>query len=351
VEDDQEGTLPNEGFADGAVGDVAIRADGAYRHADHARRVDRLDLEPVVFKLVRPDPEERGLTLYEADQDIGLYRCFLKLCALYPGVSVVPTMAIDRVWHAHMLDTAKYRADCLLVFGRFLDHFPYAGLRGEEDRLAWLSDFARTRALFREHFGVELGGEPGASVCRSHAGGADCCVGCIASSAGTARPRPERPRAGLRGTAAGGGLVAAVADEPPEPGWAAAVDAQLRQVFPGEECQLRVARRWLAASLPGCPVLGDVVSIVTELGSNAILHSATGRDGKFAVEVTHAASGVLVAVTDDGGPGEPRVIAGADGEHWRGLVLVRGLSARMGAVGGLGGRTVWARIDWDAHEH
>src|SRR5580658_6317536 len=92
--------------------------------------VDLLDLEPVVFKLVRPDPEERGLTLAEADQDIGLYRCFLKLCVLYPGVSVVPTRAIDRVWHAHMLDTAKYRADCQLVFGRFLDHFPYAGLRG-----------------------------------------------------------------------------------------------------------------------------------------------------------------------------------------------------------------------------
>jgi anti-sigma regulatory factor (Ser/Thr protein kinase) len=350
VEDDQEGTLPNEGFVDSAVVDVAIRADGAYRDANHVLRVDRLDLEPVVFKLVLPDPGEDALTLAEADQDIGLYRCFLKLCVLYPGVSVVPTRAIDRVWHAHMLDTAKYRADCQLVFGEFLDHFPYAGLQGEGDRLTWLSDFARTRTLFREHFRVELGGEPGASVCRSHGGGADCCVGCVASPPGTARPRPERPRDGLPGTAVGGALVAGAVDELPEVGWSA-TDAQLRQAFPGEECQLRVVRRWLAASLPGCPALGDLLSIVTELGSNAIRHSATGRDGKFAVEVTHAASGVLVAVTDDGGPGEPRVIAGADGEHGRGLVLVRGLSARMGAVGGPGGRTVWARIDWDAHEH
>jgi len=137
----------------------------------------------------------------------------------------------------------------------------------------------------------------------------------------------------------------------PEPGWAVAAGAELRQVFPGEECQLRVMRRWLAASLPGCPVLDDVVSVASELGSNAIRHSATGRDGKFTVEVTHAACWVQVAVSDDGGPGEPRVIAGADGEHGRGLVLVRGLSTRMGTDGGPGGRTVWARIDWDAHEH
>jgi hypothetical protein len=71
----------------------------------------------------------------------------------------------------------------------------------------------------------------------------------------------------------------------PEPGWAVAAGAELRQVFPGEECQLRVMRRWLTAGLPGCPVLDDVVSVASELGSNAIRHSATGRDGKFIVEV------------------------------------------------------------------
>ena len=52
----------------------------------------------------------------------------------------------------------------------------------------------------------------------------------------------------------------------------------------------------------------------------------------------------------DSGPGAPRVITGPDGEHGRGLVLVRGLSARMGTHGGPGGRTVWAQIDWDSHE-
>jgi hypothetical protein len=173
------------------------------------RRLDQLDLEPVVFKLTHPDPGESGLTLGAADDAVVLYRYFLKLCGLYPRTSIVPTRMIDRVWHAHMLDTAKYRADCQLVFGRFLDHFPYAGLRGEDDRLAWLADFARTQTLFRQHFGVELGGEAAASVCRNHGDGSDCCVGCVASSATTARPRPDRPvagrvNAGLLGPLAGG---------------------------------------------------------------------------------------------------------------------------------------------------
>jgi anti-sigma regulatory factor (Ser/Thr protein kinase) len=327
-------------------------AHGSARSATSPeQRVDILDLEPIAFKLTQPDPGEHALTLAQADRDIALYRMFLKLCAVYQGTSVVPTRAIDRVWHVHMLDTAKYRADCLLVFGQILDHFPYAGLRGEADRLAWLSDFARTRTLFRQHFGVELGGEPGASVCRSHDGGADCCVGCVASSADPARPRPERPRAELTGAAGGGALVTGVVDELPGLGRAAGAGAQFPRVFPGEECQLRQVRRWLAASLPGCPVLDEVVSIATELGANAIRHSATGRHGKFTIEITRAASCVQVAVTDDGGPGEPRVITDADGEHGRGLVLVRGLAARMGTDGGPGGRTVWAQIDWDTHEH
>ncbi len=167
-----------------------MRLSGA--DLDLARRVEALDLEPVVFKLVRPDAGEKGLSLELADLGAGLYRCFLKLCGWHPGTSVVPTAAIDQVWHAHLLDSAKYRTDCMAVFGRFLDHFPYAGLRGEQDRVAWLDSFARTRALFRDHFGVDVGGEAAVSACFSHGGGADCCVGAAFSACGV-RPRPERP--------------------------------------------------------------------------------------------------------------------------------------------------------------
>lgn len=165
-------------------------------------KIDALDLEPVVFKLMHPDPGEPGLMLADADQAVDLYRCFLKLCVLRPEVSLVPTRAIDRVWHAHLLDTAKYRTDCHQVFGRILDHFPYAGLRGEADEAAWSRDFIRTRQLFREQFDLELDGEPTASVCRVHDDGSDCCVTGVTSAAKASntadpdlRPRPVRTTA------------------------------------------------------------------------------------------------------------------------------------------------------------
>jgi hypothetical protein len=157
--------------------------------------VDELDLEPVVFKLTNPDAGGTGQSLGDADAAIALYRCFLKLCALYPGMTIVPTESIDRVWHAHMLDTAKYRVDCERVLGRFLDHFPYAGLRGEADRAAWQENFTRTRWLFRKHFGVELGSDAAASVCVNHGDGSDCCVGWAHPADTEVRPRPNRREA------------------------------------------------------------------------------------------------------------------------------------------------------------
>jgi hypothetical protein len=155
-------------------------------------RVDEVDLEPVVFTLMHPDHDEPGDDLDSADRDVELYRCFLRLCVLYPEATIVPSRAIDHVWHAHMLDTVKYRVDCDRVFGQPLDHFPYAGLRGEQDQLAWRADFDRTRELFRQHFGAEIGADPAASACAHHGDGADCCTGCVRPSPRRGRPRPYR---------------------------------------------------------------------------------------------------------------------------------------------------------------
>ena len=94
---------------------------------ERLRRVAALDLEPIVYKLMYPEPGESGLTLARADQDVALYRCFLTLCLLHPGATIVPTRQLDHVWHTHMLDTSKYRADCDWVFGFFLDHSRTSG--------------------------------------------------------------------------------------------------------------------------------------------------------------------------------------------------------------------------------
>jgi hypothetical protein len=169
--------------------DITVAAVSA---SERVGLVDLLDLEPIVFKLIYPESGEAAPGLARADRDVWLYRCFLKLCLLHPGASIVPTRAIDRVWHLHVLDTAKYLADCELVFGRFVDHFPYAGLGGEADRLAWRQDFEQTRRLFQVHFGVEIGREAAASACRNHGDGSDCCVEGVPPAVGSVRPRPVR---------------------------------------------------------------------------------------------------------------------------------------------------------------
>jgi hypothetical protein len=155
---------------------------------EQLRWIDEIDLEPIAFKLMQPEPGQCGLSAVQVDYDVALYRCFLKLCALYPGTAIVPTVGIDRVWHTHILDTAKYRADCDRVFGRFLDHFPYAGLRGEEDERAWRESFAQTCRMFMEHFGAQLGSELVPSVCINHGDGSDC----VTPDEGEGRPRAVR---------------------------------------------------------------------------------------------------------------------------------------------------------------
>jgi len=188
----QEPPVPRDPPPTAGLGKGEVGADQVVTTEGRLSRVDALDLDPIIYKLMHPEPGETSLTLARADQDVALYRCFLKLCVLYPCAAIVPTRQLDRVWHTHMLDTAKYRADCDWVFGNFIDHFPYAGLRGEDDRRAWRDDFARTCGLFHEHFGVEIGAEPAASACRVHGDGSDCCVGCVKPAVAGTRPRPER---------------------------------------------------------------------------------------------------------------------------------------------------------------
>src|ERR1035438_7054959 len=119
-----------------------------------------------------------------------------------------------------------------------------------------------------------------------------------------------------------------------------------RRVFPGEEHQLGVLRRWLALLLPDCAARDDVTCVATELGTNAVRHTASGRGGWFAVEITWHQSAVRVAVSDCGAPAGPQVIDDPEGEHGRGLLVVRELSARTGACGDERGRLVWADVPW-----
>jgi hypothetical protein len=126
-----------------------IASDEALREA--LDRVQQLDFTMLKRKLM----EERAWTSEFCEQVESLYRSFLALNARYPDRRICPTGPIDAFWHAHILDTRAYARDCELVFGQYLHHFPYFGLRGPEDHAALHKAFAESVELFVIHFGID----------------------------------------------------------------------------------------------------------------------------------------------------------------------------------------------------
>lgn len=113
--------------------------------------VGGLDFEMLKHKLA----EEYGWVPEHAEEIEDLYRKFLALNRIYPERKICPTGPIDEFWHAHILDTRAYARDCETVFGRFLHHFPYFGMRGPEDREDLERTFDQSRELFIRHFGID----------------------------------------------------------------------------------------------------------------------------------------------------------------------------------------------------
>jgi hypothetical protein len=113
-----------------------------------------LDLTPIKFKATRQE-DGYGWTPEHADRMAVAYKRYLTLHAKYPDLVLAPDQDVDRFWHLHILDTRKYAADCEAIFGYFLHHYPYLGLRGEDDAKALQSAFAQTQALLAQEFGAE----------------------------------------------------------------------------------------------------------------------------------------------------------------------------------------------------
>jgi hypothetical protein len=78
--------------------------------------------------------EGQGWDVDQLDLGEQEYRRFLALHLMYPEMAVVPCGMVDEVWHTHILDTFAYAPDCEKVFGFFLHHVPYFGMRGAEGR-------------------------------------------------------------------------------------------------------------------------------------------------------------------------------------------------------------------------
>lgn len=111
-----------------------------------------LDLDPIKVKLMHVESGE-GWSLEQANAVEFEYRRFLYLMKKFPEERAAPRTDVDIFWHYHILDTIKYAQDCEAVFGYFLHHFPYIGLRGTEDLAAHQQVGERMRDLYEETFG------------------------------------------------------------------------------------------------------------------------------------------------------------------------------------------------------
>ena len=155
----------------------------------------------------------------------------------------------------------------------------------------------------------------------------------------------------------------------------------LARTFPGVAASVPEARRFVTGLLTGCPAREVLVACVSELCTNAITHTASGKGGVFTIEVELPRDGLArVSVTDAGGPSVPtarslRLTTPRDpaaprepaasldtgppdagplgaaplelmAEGGRGLALVAACTSRWGYADACPGRTVWAEACW-----
>jgi Glycine-rich domain-containing protein-like len=119
---------------------------------DEFKQILALDLDPIKVKLMHMESGE-GWSLERTNAVERKYKRFLFLMKMFPNEDTAPMVDVDTFWHYHILDTMKYAADCEQVFGYFLHHFPYVGMRGKEDEEALERMGERMRVVYEETFG------------------------------------------------------------------------------------------------------------------------------------------------------------------------------------------------------
>jgi anti-sigma regulatory factor (Ser/Thr protein kinase) len=119
------------------------------------------------------------------------------------------------------------------------------------------------------------------------------------------------------------------------------------RVLPGTADSAGAARQ-LARQLlgDGDPSVETVMLVVSELVTNAIVHTHSGAPGgTITVALCPGPAGTLVQVRDDGGTSEPCLAAaGGGGEHGYGLLLVDTLAESWGTLPSPDGRITWCRV-------
>ena len=121
--------------------------------------IENLDLEYLGRKVLDDDAFEaerrNGERLWDearVARALQEYKQFLALMLWYPEANLIPSEDIDDVWHTHVLNTARYQADCEAIFGCIQHHSPTYGA-SEEVQATHDNDHDETLECFEEAFG------------------------------------------------------------------------------------------------------------------------------------------------------------------------------------------------------
>ena len=149
--------------------------------------INSLDLTMVKKKLM--DEEEGQGWDEEYTNYVELrYKRYLCMLMLNEKGSIVPTKNIDIFWHQHILDTRAYAKDCQTIMGKFIHHFPYFGMRSEQDAQDLLDSFEETKifysTLFGEDYSKEFNDENTSSHCHR---GTTYCTKCYSGCGATTK--------------------------------------------------------------------------------------------------------------------------------------------------------------------
>jgi len=128
---------------------------------------------------------------------------------------------------------------------------------------------------------------------------------------------------------------------------AVATPATRSRTFPATSAHAREARLFLATILGDQPLATDALLCLSELATNAIVHSRSRQPGgSFTVRAQLDSHRLRVEVCDQGGPWHSPGQASADEPNGRGLLIVGQLASRWGCEGHSHyGWTVWYELD------
>ncbi|HCU92268.1 MAG TPA: ATP-binding protein [Actinobacteria bacterium] len=125
--------------------------------------------------------------------------------------------------------------------------------------------------------------------------------------------------------------------------------ARWSRMFDGNPEAIGQARGFARTVLDGHALADDAELVISELGTNAVTHTGTGKPGgRFVVELEVHPAHLWVAVVDMGAKTEPTLTGGDPSSpaqvNGRGLFLVEALSAKWGTELLGSGRRVWAEL-------